>query len=284
MKTAQQNLMPLVFAIDRQFLSPLVKALRSLARVYTEAEALEVHVLHANALNSKDVSRLKNAIAARPKIGLTVHSVGGFVKGRDAEANHAAYSRLAIPQIFAGYTQVIYLDADIMFAKSPYQFCHFKLSDNFIIAACQDVQNPTLGSGIALPGWQSLGLRADQPYFNSGVMVISPRRWTKANITELAVNFVQSSPQHLRFRDQDALNFLLRDKWQSLPHKWNYPPLSAILKVPGAKYYAEDFFPLNKMLAGEARAVIFHFVGPDKPWDSSFPACPIADLYQELTS
>lgn len=275
--------MPLIFAIDRAFLEPLQNALRSLAKVYTQPDPLEVHVVHAEPFNDKEIETLRSAVASRPAIHFEDHQVDTFTPDTTAEINHGAYVRLAIPTLFAEYEQVIYLDADIVFVKSPYEFARFQLHKDAIIAASQDVQNPTLGSGIALPGWSKLGLSGDQSYFNSGVMVIHPQRWNQAAITQQTVDFVQAHPEHLRFRDQDALNYLLRSSWQPLPLKWNYPPLSAILKVPGAQYYAEAVFPLQQILDGEQSAVLFHFVGPDKPWKEGFPEGEIMEIYRKNT-
>ncbi len=56
-----------------------------------------------------------------------------------------------------------------------------------------------------------------------------------------------------------------------------------ILKVEGAKYYAEETFPLKSILGVEKDAGIMHFVGPDKPWRDGFPSGHVTDLYKELT-
>ncbi len=284
MNNPQENLSPIVFTIDRSFILPLRNALKSLSKVHTGAENIDVIVLFTNELDRKDIDVLYDAVASNQQILLRLQQVPLLVEGvgESAEINHAAYLRLAIASIF-DVEQVVYLDADIFFTKSPVDLLRLQLEGQSAIAAVQDVQNPTLESGIAIPGWQSLGLKGNTPYFNSGVMVMSIKKWNEEKISEQAIDFVQSHPQHLRFRDQDALNFLLVGKWQSLPLIWNYPPLSVILKIEGAKYYAEKISPLNSILDIEQDAGIIHFVGPAKPWQQGFPDGNVTDLYRELT-
>lgn len=285
MKNSQESLAPIVFAIDKLFALPLRNALKSLSRAYTGTEDVEVIVLFTEQLDHEDMDTLNDAVASNRHILLHLKQVPLLVEdaGVNAEINHAAYLRLAIPHIFE-VERVVYLDADILFTKSPVDLLRLQLKDSSVIAAIQDVQNPTLESGIAMPGWRSLGLKGDTQYFNSGVMVMNIKKWNEENISEQAIDFVQSRPQHLRFRDQDALNYLLVGKWQDLPLIWNYPPLSVILKVEGAKYYAEKTFPLESILNIEQDAGIIHFVGPDKPWQQGFPGGEITDLYKQLTS
>lgn len=285
MKSPKENLAPIVFAIDKPFILPLQNALRSLAKVHKSAEKIRVFVLFTDQLGLEDQNILNNAVVSNQHILLHLLQVPPLVNENNvnSEINHAAYLRLAIPNIFDD-ERVVYLDADILFTKSPIDLLKLQPEESSVIAASQDVQNPTLASGIAMPGWQSLGLGGETRYFNSGVMVINIKKWNEEKISEQAIKFVQSHPQHLRFRDQDALNYLLVNKWQNLPIIWNYPPLSVILKIDGAKYYAEKMFPLKSVLAVEKDAGIIHFVGPDKPWHPGFPKGEITDLYKKLTS
>lgn len=285
MNNPQKSLAPIVFAINKSFVLPLSNALKSLSTVYSGVEEISVTVLFTEALTSEDSETLAEAVVCNWYVNLQLRLVPLLVEsaGAQAEINHAAYLRLAIPHIFNN-DRVVYLDADILFTKSPLDLLKLKNDPSSVIIATQDVQNPTLESGIAMPGWESLGLKGDTPYFNSGVMVINTKKWNEEKISEKAIDFVQEHPEHIRFKDQDALNYLLINKWQNLPIIWNYPPLSVILKVEGANYYAEKTFPLVSILNVEQEAKIIHFVGPDKPWKQGFPDGEITDLYHRLTN
>jgi lipopolysaccharide biosynthesis glycosyltransferase len=279
-----QSTYPLIFAIDHNYTFALVNALRSLSKVYTQSANLEVFVIHNNSLTVDDTESLIQSTASNQAIKITIIPTKPLSTNKDSAVNHPVYLRLAIPELFKAYEQVIYLDSDILFNRSPYDLARIKIDSNYMIGACQDVQNPTLISGIAIPGWQTLGLDGSQKYFNSGVLIINTKKWNEAKISEQAIEFVENNPQHIRFFDQDALNYLLHEHWQKLDLTWNYPPMSAILMVPGAKYYAEKSFPIKQILKNENSASILHFVGPTKPWQKDFPECAIKDLYISLTS
>lgn len=284
MNHSQDKLTPIAFAIDKSFVLPLRNALRSLARVHTGSEDIGVTVISTEKLDGISSDVLRDAVAINTHISLSLKQVPLLVPELNAssEINHAAYLRLSIPNIF-DTNQVVYLDADILFASSPVELLRIRPDNHTVIMATQDVQNPTLESGIAMPGWQELGIEGNARYFNSGVMIINTKKWNKDKISEKAIEFVRLHPKHLRFKDQDVLNYLLRDKWQDLPLIWNYPPLSIILKVEGFKYYAENIFPLQSILDAENDAKIMHFVGSDKPWQDDFPSGHVTDLYRELT-
>lgn len=264
---------------------PLQRAVRSLAKVYAGQHPLDIHVLIAKSADPQPIlDALHAALTDANNIHYYIHPVKSFSADPEAEINRPAYMRLAIPELFKEFQTAVYMDVDLFFKKDPTPLLELIPQPADAILAAHDIQNPTLGSGIAMPGWENLGLSAEQNYFNSGVMVINIHRWRELHITEQAIKFVSNHPEHLRFMDQDALNYVLKDHWSELDIKWNYPPLSAILKVPGNAYYAEKYFPLQAILDQEAAAAVVHFVGPNKPWQADFPDLPITRLYKEFTS
>jgi lipopolysaccharide biosynthesis glycosyltransferase len=66
---------------------------------------------------------------------------------------------------------------------------------------------------------RALGLRPEDPYLNSGVLVISLEAWRSDDVRERAVALVRETI--LPWPDQDALNVVLRDCWKELPRRWN---------------------------------------------------------------
>lgn len=61
----------------------------------------------------------------------------------------------------------------------------------------------------------------DHTYFNSGVLLLNHKVWREMDLTPKLIQAVKEHPS-FALADQDALNFLLRDKIVLLRHEFNY--------------------------------------------------------------
>jgi lipopolysaccharide biosynthesis glycosyltransferase len=193
----------------------------------------------------------------------------------------AVYLRLAISDVLAGVPAVLYLDADVLVLRDLRPLLGSSL-DGAPLAAVRNPSNPVLEVGSALPGWRELGLPASREYFNSGVMLLDLAECRRRGTFDKCYRFLEDMPQHVRFWDQDALNWAVDDDWVRLDRRWNTFPLSALSQIPAFKYDAEDVVPLQQLIDDEDSAAILHFAGPWKPWAPIFPASPARDLYRSF--
>jgi UDP-D-galactose:(glucosyl)LPS alpha-1,3-D-galactosyltransferase len=174
----------------------------------------------------------------------------------------AVYTRLSIPDVIPEETRVLYLDADTMVLGDLRPLLREPLLGS-PVGAVLDAQNPTIGYGIALPGWEQLGIPLGREYFNSGVMLIDLARCRKLKVFETAHRFLAEHPDKARFWDQDALNVAVANNWRRLESRWNTFALSPLADQPGFVHYAEAFTPLKQLLADENTASLIHFAGSD---------------------
>lgn len=272
---------PIVFTLDRRYLVALQGALRSLARALSADERVKVIVVHTD-LSADDMRTLSSSRLNRELSIDFLHVEPVLPHASTGWVTPAVYLRLLLPQLLSKEAQVVYVDVDVLFRASPCPLLEMHLAPNVLVAAVQDVQNPTLGSGIALPGWASLGLPPEREYFNSGVMVMDLERWRTTRLGERAQEFIFDAPEHVRFWDQDALNYLANDNWMRLPLVWNCPPLSALLTIDGAEYFADELFPRQEVFEVEKSAALLHFMGPVKPWHDTFPSGWALEQYERL--
>jgi lipopolysaccharide biosynthesis glycosyltransferase len=272
MEASSHSPVPLVFATDSRYVQGLLAALRSLATHLTEPDQVGIYVIHTS-LKSSDVDVIGRV--ARD-CNLTVDFLRAHLDNYDLRVDQwispAAYLRLLIPELLPSCASALYVDSDVLFLRDVKPLLETRLSAAALVGAVRDVPNPTLGSGVALPGWKVLGLDPDREYFNSGVMLVNSKIWREERVTERAIAFVTDHRSHVRYWDQDALNYVAQDRWDRLPLVWNHPPLSALLKLPGAHYHAEHICPLRDLIKGEPHAALLHFMGPTKPWSPAFPA------------
>jgi lipopolysaccharide biosynthesis glycosyltransferase len=88
-------------------------------------------------------------------------------------------------------------------------------------------------------------------YFNSGVMLIDINKWREKKIIKKSLEFTKKYKNNLKLADQDILNCLFKNNWQTLNKKFNF---RATTKNP---------IPTN--------VVILHYLTHLKPWSYLYP-------------
>lgn len=269
-RSGREPLPPIVFAVDDGFVEPLAVALRSLGETHRGCVSeLDVYVLHAGLTeaNADRLRRQAGAVGLAPQLVRVDVPPGRYpVTGR---ATEATYLRLSIPEVLV-HDRVLYLDADILVTGDLRPLLRTTLRGR-PLGAVRDPQNPIVRHGIGLPGWRELGVPGDREYFNSGVLLLDLPACRRHGVFERCVEFLTRPGRHVRFWDQDALNWAADDAWKRLDRRWNTFPMSAILRLPGDQYNAEHVLPVAELIADEPRARILHFAGTGKPWRGALP-------------
>jgi len=272
------NLPPIVCCADDGFAEPLLVVLRSIAEAHPDClSQLSVHVLHTG-MTDGNLARIRRQADA---VDLDVRTVAVRIPpGRyplSGRATAATYLRLEIAEHVAA-DRVLYLDADTLVVGDLRPLLTTDLAGR-PVAAVRDPQNPIVRFGIGLPGWAELGVPGDREYFNSGVLVLDLVACRREQIFERCEYFLAYYREHIRFWDQDALNWAVDDNWLRLERRWNTLPMSAILRLPGDQYSAEHIFPVEQLIADEPDAHILHFAGKGKPWLGLLPDGEINQRY-----
>jgi lipopolysaccharide biosynthesis glycosyltransferase len=97
-------------------------------------------------------------------------------------------------------------------------------------------------------------------YFNSGVMLINLDRWRRDDMSGECERILLERPHDVKFWDQCLLNFACRP-WLEISIEYNfYYGVAAKL----AKRFAVQ---RRRFRAIASNPAIFHFVGPNKPWN-----------------
>lgn len=138
----------------------------------------------------------------------------GLPPGQHGSA--AVYARLLLPDLLPEVPTLVYVDADIMFFRDIADFARTPLSGR-AAAVCQDEILRWIGNDCPIPG----SAHADQPYFNSGVMLIDLDYWRCHGVGRQAIEFLQRHGTACRFWDQTALNALLVGKVRLVDASWN---------------------------------------------------------------
>lgn len=193
-----------------------------------------------------------------------------FVSGH---LSKAAYLRLKIPELLPeSVKKTIYLDADLLVKSDISELFDMDMGGK-PIAAVPDLGIMASRKSMAEKA-ETLGIKADDPYFNSGVMIMDLDKWRNENYTEKILNLAKS--HNFRHHDQDALNKFFYNDWHALPLEFNViPPIFELsLKVLFGRYRKDAVKALRN-------AKIVHYAGGHKPWHYKKTA-NFNDYYYEM--
>lgn len=177
------------------------------------------------------------------------------------------YYKLFMPSILpADVNRCLFLDVDMVVVDDIKPLYEIDMEDNYTIAAVEDVLSCMPRKGV-------LGMEAEAPYINSGVMVCDIARWRKMEKERPIFNFVQEWSDRI-INEQDVIAVYMTDRIKLLPIRWN---------MVSCNYLRQRFvFPKYYPELHEARKhpAIHHFCTFVQPWYADSPH-PYKGLYRK---
>ena len=167
----------------------------------------------------------------------------------------AAYVRLDLPSLLPNENKVLYLDADLIVKKDLSELWNTDLC-GYALAA---VENPFFDRQ------NSLKMKGNSSYFNSGVMLLDLNYFRKHQIGGRAYCFLENHKKEVVFHDQDALNHAVDGDWIALKREYNLQT-----------FYLRKFHRFTKkekreILTALKAPTIIHYSSGIKPWLSYDP-------------
>lgn len=226
-----------------------------------QSNTVNVHMLVDNSL-SKESRLLLKDLAARYNNDIIYYDVDSNLVN-DFDVSRATYNgTLRFPMLvyyrllLTNYIPqeiktILYLDCDIIVKGSVEELFHLNLN-GYGLAAIKDA------SPFNSRHRRKMGFGMQHAAFCSGVMVINLDYWRNQNVLGKFKEYFSFDKEYVLLPDQDALNYVFRDKWFMLPYKWGKTPLSiapvdSLQKEYDIKEYVFD-------------PVILHFSSSIKPW------------------
>lgn len=263
----------IVVATDERYVVPTAASVRSVIDTLAAGDTLDIAVL---ACDLGAASRERMALSwADPRCRVVFADVDvrrfarlPITSAASSRLTRAAYARLMLGRLLpADWDRVVYLDTDTITRRPLNALWDTDLRGN-LIGAVQDDYIPTVASPHGIPTWRKLGLPADLPYFNSGVMLIDVAAWRREDLGERALAYLDEHPGDISLFDQDALNAVVAGRWLRLDTTWN---VTGYWRKPDRRTgaYANIL----------DTAAIRHFTGDGKPWDARPLDVPDNDLF-----
>lgn len=272
--------MCVVLACDRRYAIHVAASVSSAVNASGRTSGLEVHVLGFD-LGKASTMRLERLADLAADVSITVHHLDLDEYSKWVRSEHisqSAYLRLRLADVVPNrHQRVIYLDADTICLQALDALATIDL-EGHAIAAARDTSTPTVSSSRGIASYAELGLSGDEPYFNSGVLVIDLEKWRQAQPAVFAQSYVDRFGTVQQALDQEILNALFVSDWEELHPRWNASP--RLFNYEGwTDEVARSAF---ESVVFEARSypAVVHFLGPKKPWHF-FSSAPWRSHYFE---
>ena len=166
------------------------------------------------------------------------------------------YFRYLIADLLPKVDKCLYIDADTIINKSIKEIYNTNIDDYYIAGA-----NDTFISQINYK--HKIGLKNDDLYVNAGVLLFNLQKIRTDCMTQKLFDKTIELSYTIKFQDQDILNIIFKDKIKKLANAFNYT---------SADVLAGSFENFKD-------ALIFHYTGPQKPWDYFYRTGNISELF-----
>lgn len=201
----------------------------------------------------------------------------------------SAFSRLYLDLVFENHKEVkkvLYLDCDTMIVDNLEHLWDIDIEDYLGAAVLECMSN--LHKKI-------VGGKAQDNYFNSGVMLLNVERWKKEKAAELCTNYISSKNGKIEYVDQGVINGVLTDRIKVIEDpRYNLTAMSwdfsykemIIYRKPHHGYTEEQWENARKNPA------IIHFTtsflstrpwfeGDDTPWTAKWRQFKAQSVWNE---
>lgn len=248
--------MDIVCGIDNRFVQPCSTLMVSIFENNKDVPIC-IHII-TSGLYIGNESALKE-IASRYNQEIIIHLIKNEILKDcpikpDEVLTLAAYNRILIPLVLSNHiNKCLYLDADIIVKDSLLELYNTNITNYaagvIIDQSVHDIRH-----------YNRLGYSMESGYFNSGVILYNLNFWREHNLVHETLSYIRDAKTILRFHDQDALNFVLREKKVFLPLKYNVQ-FSFFYKNP---LIAKALW--NEMIESCLFPTIIHYTNYPKPW------------------
>lgn len=173
-----------------------------------------------------------------------------------------AYYRLLIPEIFAHYPKILYLDCDLICKKDIEFLFDRQEAEGKIVAV-----TPSPVVKAQFPFFERLGVPVAYR-FNSGVMLFFPAACNRNKLKESCFQFLKEFSDSAKtearlYADEAILNVACKNACDFLDYRWN-------VVYPSRISAEKEIYPPEQWAALQASyddPYIIHYVTAFKPWN-----------------
>lgn len=216
----------IVVASDNHYAILIVALLKSIDLNHKTDEHIDFHIID-DGIAAKFRKKLETIVDPK-RITIKWHKSKAIIPDNiSIPVDSSSFPLTAYLRVFSPYVvdqnldKLIYLDVDTIVQDDISKLWSLDLGDH-IIAAAQDVGKTVDCQWGGIANYKELGLTADTKYFNSGILVVNPKKWRAENISAQVITALSTYAQYVQLADQYGLNVVFANKWLQLDDKWNW--------------------------------------------------------------
>lgn len=247
------NRLNLLATVDKNYIKPLAVMLRSYASSNADVET-DLYVAHSE-LDEEDFRFLKDYVSSE---SITIHDIRVTEKWfsdtpvLERLSEESFYRLLAFHILPENVERCLYLDPDIIIRKPLLPLYNLDIGEHYI-AAAGHMRGQRDNFNKA-----RLGIRNQERYFNSGVMLMNLKRIREDFTVEEILACMEENMQSLLLGDQDLANILFGRNTLIVEEEiYN-------LDERTFRYFKENEDWTVETVA--EKTVIIHYNGKCKPW------------------
>jgi len=241
-------------ACDENYVMPLAAMLVSLVAQLDSQRELVIHVLGTD-LSQDAWRKLQASIPERRirwnciELQSSLLMDQGFAARPYEHISSVCFFRLLLPELLpSDLDKVLYLDSDMIVCRDIADLWCTDIQDVPLAAVTEWDQDACLASSRAgVRYYRELGMSAEQPLFNAGVLLLNLEHWRRARLAQRAFNYIREVGPDVRWYEQEALNVVTSGQYREIESHWNVPASSAG-QMP------------------DDRVSIVHYLAARKPW------------------
>lgn len=261
--------MDIVYNCDDGYVKYTAVSICSLYENNKNIKELNVHIL-GNGITEASKEKLKK-MAELYSRNISFYELTGFEEEvrqlAGGYVNAGKFTITALARLFAvrllpkSLKKILYLDCDTLVLSDISALWETELDGMTVAMAAE----PTIYPEVK----ERLGLKAEDPYFNAGMILIDTVRWSDEHILESAMEFYKENNGSLPFSDQDLINFAIKNKVKAVSHTYNfitnYHYQSYEYLRKNVSWYEKCMSEADWKMAVNSPKIV-HFAGDERPW------------------
>lgn len=191
----------------------------------------------------------------------------GDIKDRfDFQVDTGGYDISIMSRLFMGEAlpdrveRVLYLDCDTVVAQPLGHLWNTDLEGHVMGA----VMEPTIYEEVK----ESIGIDREQPYFNSGVLLVDLKQWREKEVQKRLLEFWREKGGKLFASDQDVLNGALKGEIKALPPRYNFFTNYRYFSYGDLLRHSPSYRAVTQKMFSDAKKhpAVIHYMGDERPW------------------
>lgn len=256
--------MNILYASNDGYARHLGVSLYSLLEHNKDSEDIMIYILSVS-MSEENQARLRE-IAGQFGRKLAVIEMGNLEERFHGTIDTRGFDISAMTRLFAAdvlpdfVDRILYLDCDTVVLGNLERLWRKEMGN----ALVGMVPEPTVYEEMRV----SIDLEKDDPYYNSGVLLINVRGWREEKVSEKLLAYYAAKGGNLFACDQDTINGALRGRIMTLSPRYNF--------ITNYRYFQyETLVGLNasyeavgkaEFEAAKRHPVIIHYAGDERPW------------------